>query len=92
MPAINGSPRAIAATDVAAKGDVQTNANGEIVIGDGETAVNTLAPINATSAAWNGNHIRIGTYRLWVTSAGILRIKNGAPTSDTDGVVVGAQV
>ena len=92
MPAINGSPRAIAATDVAAKGDVQTNANGEIVIGDGETAVNSLTPINATASAWNANHLRLGTYRLWVTSTGILRIKNGAPTSETDGAVVGAQV
>lgn len=31
------------------------------------------------------------TYYLWVDSTGRLRIKSGAPTSDTDGTVVGAQ-
>lgn len=33
----------------------------------------------------------LGAYALWVDSAGALRIKNGAPTSDTDGTVVGTQ-
>lgn len=42
-------------------------------------------------AAWDGNHLRLGTYDLWVDSTGKLRIKNGLPTSDTDGTVVGAQ-
>lgn len=32
-----------------------------------------------------------GTTHLWVDSAGKLRIKTGAPTSDTDGTVVGTQ-
>ena len=30
-------------------------------------------------------------YYLWVDSSGRLRIKSGAPTSDTDGAVVGSQ-
>ena len=34
---------------------------------------------------------RIGAYRLWVDTTGDLRIKNSAPTSDTDGTVVGTQ-
>lgn len=40
---------------------------------------------------WNGGMLRFGDYRLWVDSTGDLRIKNGAPSSDTDGTVVGTQ-
>ncbi len=43
------------------------------------------------AGAWNGAHIILGNYRLWVDSTGELRIKSGAPTSDTDGVIVGSQ-
>lgn len=37
------------------------------------------------------NPLRLGSYHLWVDTSGRLRIKNGAPTSDTDGTVVGTQ-
>jgi len=40
---------------------------------------------------WNTGHLMLGNYHIWVDSAGNLRIKDGAPTSDTDGVVVGTQ-
>jgi hypothetical protein len=43
------------------------------------------------SASWAYAPIQIGTYYLWVDTTGDLRIKNGAPTSDTDGTVVGTQ-
>ena len=43
----------------------------------------------ASSGAWNNSHLVLGTYHLWVDSTGDLRIKNGAPTSDTDGNIVG---
>lgn len=44
------------------------------------------------SEAWDGGTlIRMGDYRLWVDSAGRLRIKDGDPTSDTDGTIVGTQ-
>lgn len=33
---------------------------------------------------------QLGDYRLWVDGGGRLRIKRGAPTSDTDGMAVGA--
>lgn len=33
----------------------------------------------------------LGAYALWVDSAGKLRIKSGAPTTDLDGAVVGSQ-
>jgi hypothetical protein len=36
-------------------------------------------------------HLRIGTYHIWVDSTGDLRIKDGAPSSDTDGTIVGTQ-
>lgn len=40
---------------------------------------------------WNTGTLQLGFYHLWVDGAGVLRIKNGAPTSATDGVVVGTQ-
>lgn len=40
---------------------------------------------------WDREHLVLGTYRIWVDSTGKLRIKNGAPTSDTDGTVIGTQ-
>lgn len=43
-------------------------------------------------SAWNGAHFVMGVSHLWVDSSGRLRIKASAPTSDTDGTVVGAQV
>lgn len=42
-------------------------------------------------SAWNGQHVVMGIYHLWVDGTGDLRIKNSAPTSDTDGTVVGTQ-
>jgi hypothetical protein len=35
--------------------------------------------------------MRFGTFYIWVDNSGVLRIKNGAPTSQTDGTVVGTQ-
>ena len=35
--------------------------------------------------------IAFGNYFLWVDNGGLLRIENGAPTSDTDGTIVGTQ-
>jgi hypothetical protein len=43
-------------------------------------------------SAWNSpSLLRLGSYRLWVDASNRLRMKNGAPTSDTDGTVVGTQ-
>lgn len=41
--------------------------------------------------AWNKNLFNLGAYYFWVDSYGKLRIKNGTPTSDTDGTIVGTQ-
>jgi len=40
---------------------------------------------------WNGRPLIMGNYHLWIDATGKLRIKDGAPTSDTDGTIVGTQ-
>lgn len=52
---------------------------------------NVIVGNSTTGGAWNTGHLRLGPYRLWVDSTGDLRIKGSAPTSDTDGTVVGTQ-
>lgn len=47
--------------------------------------------LRSIGSAWNAQHITLGGYHLWVDGAGVLRIKNGTPTSGTDGTVVGSQ-
>ena len=42
------------------------------------------------SSAWDGAHLTLGAYHLWVDGAGNLRMKASTPTSDADGAVVGA--
>jgi hypothetical protein len=41
---------------------------------------------------WQMAPLILGSYYLWIDSAGRLRIKNGSPTSTNDGAVVGSQV
>lgn len=43
------------------------------------------------NSSWDGRHLVLGTYHLWVDATGDLRIKGTAPTSDTDGTIVGTQ-
>jgi len=40
---------------------------------------------------WDGSHIVMGGNHLWFDSGGLLRMKNGAPTSEFDGTPVGQQ-
>jgi hypothetical protein len=44
-----------------------------------------------SGGGWDTGNMQFGVYRLWVDASGKLRIKNGEPTSDTDGVIVGTQ-
>jgi len=53
----------------------------------GVTGINPQIP----STAWNGPHMVMYAYHLWVDASGRLRIKSSAPTSDTDGTIVGSQ-
>lgn len=47
--------------------------------------------LEAGQSGWNFEPLKLGNYVLWVDNTGDLRIKNGTPTSDTDGTVVGTQ-
>jgi len=68
-------------------GDMQFRLNGE------SSASITLSGVNGIptlgNGAWDDIPARIGTQYLWVDSSLKLRARNGAPTSDTDGQVVG---
>jgi hypothetical protein len=45
----------------------------------------------ATYSIKYGGPLQLGSYHIWVDTSGRLRIKNGVPTSETDGTVVGTQ-
>jgi hypothetical protein len=47
--------------------------------------------LRAGQSAWNFEPLVLGTFVLWVDNSGRLRIKNGTPTSATDGTIVGTQ-
>jgi Pectate lyase superfamily protein len=83
---------------------LQLQGEGKLRFGGGSAAVDTILERKAASilglpdgdtwqveGTYNGGLLRLGAYRLWVDSTGDLRIKNGAPSSDTDGTVVGTQ-
>lgn len=53
--------------------------------------IDAAGGVDIKQGTWNGGHLRLGNYHLWVDSAGKLRIKNGTPASDSDGTVVGTQ-
>lgn len=47
--------------------------------------------LQTTTNAYDRGRLRLGVHYLWVDATGDLRIKSSAPTSDTDGTVVGTQ-
>ncbi|QBQ98164.1 hypothetical protein E1956_13930 [Paraburkholderia pallida] len=52
----------------------------------------TIEKLPTYGSAWNGTTpFKLGNYYLWVDTSQRLRIKNSAPASDTDGIVVGSQ-
>lgn len=57
--------------------------------GNQETLKNQT--LSLSTAAWNGSLLNLGSYNFWVDGSGKFRIKNGVPSSDTDGTVVGTQ-
>ena len=67
--------------------------DGKIGIGTGIPSENLEVAGSARigSGAYNSGHLLIGNYHLWIDVSDRLRIKSSAPTSDTDGVVVGSQ-
>lgn len=52
----------------------------------------TYDGFNVFTSTFDGAYpLALGNYRFWVDGAGNLRVKDGVPTSDTDGVKVGQQ-
>ena len=47
--------------------------------------------VYTSNSSHQSGHFQMGNYHFWVDTAGKLRIKNGAPTSDLDGDIVGSQ-
>lgn len=75
-------------------GTITNNAGASSVIEQITASVvqNIAGDVLISPGGWNSPGLaRLGPYRLWVDGSGRLRIKNGAPTSDGDGVVVGTQ-
>jgi hypothetical protein len=69
---------------------------GDIILAPGVGSVanvsgNVKLQDTAGNAGWNTTHLMIGIYHIWVDSSTRLRIKNSAPSSDTDGTVIGTQ-
>lgn len=54
-------------------------------------AIEAMRSERRAGSAWDGNHLTLGSFHLWVDATGDLRIKSSAPASDLDGAVVGAQ-
>lgn len=78
----------VVATDINTATISVTAGDLTVEVGD---AVLEAGSLDIQNSAWNAGHIVIGAYHIWVDSTGDLRIKNGAPSSDTDGTVVGTQ-
>jgi hypothetical protein len=47
--------------------------------------------VRIRGGGYNTPHLRLGDYHLWIDGSDKLRIKNGEPTSATDGTIVGSQ-
>jgi len=51
-----------------------------------------IVPKNVVCGTASSDYpLTLGAYRLWVDGSGLLRIKNGVPSSSTDGTIVGTQ-
>ncbi len=80
---------------------LQSNGRGKATIVGCQGGVDAVGPFEPAQfgedrggarfgAQWNSTSlVRLGDYSLWVDRSGKLRIKNGDPTSDGDGAVVG---
>ena len=62
----------------------------DIHINDSEVLVSNKN-IRAKTGTWNGEHLVLGEFHLFIGADGKLYKKNGVPTSDTDGIIVGTE-
>jgi hypothetical protein len=72
--------RAVRNSDGLVRSKLTTNGKLEVAI-----------QLRSQQSSWNFQPLSLGSYSLWVTSSGKLMIKNGIPTSETDGTIVGTQ-
>ena len=63
---------------------------GSVAIYHGQEPINR-GFLRSLGSNWDRQHLILGAYHLWVDTTGILRIKSGAPVSNTDGTIVGTQ-
>lgn len=63
---------------------------GRVAVYQSSIPINT-GHLRCVGSAWNSVHDVKGNYHFWVSATGVYRMKNGAPTSDNDGVAVGSQ-
>ena len=70
-----------------AEGEIAIMVSGQIAL----RARTSTRDVELRDNAYNLNRLKLGDNYLWVDSTGKLRIKASAPTSDTDGTVVGTQ-
>lgn len=62
------------------------------VAGTDWVSLRCLSGAVAFTSSFSGSEpLKLGGYYIWVDSSARLRIKSGAPTSDTDGTIVGTQ-
>ncbi len=47
--------------------------------------------VSPAGGGYNNGHLCLGGYHIWVDTSGRLRIKSSAPSSATDGTIVGTQ-
>jgi len=68
-----------------------TSGNIKVFLNGSTGEMRTSGTVNILDSAYNAGRLVLGSYHIWVDGSGRLRIKNGSPTSDTDGTVVGTQ-
>jgi hypothetical protein len=92
--------QAVAPTDITHRGQdansSSLSAGGNLILSPGvgtggNASGNVVVKDTSGNSSWIGSHLVLGVYHLWIDALGRLRVKNSAPTSDTDGTVVGAQ-
>jgi hypothetical protein len=69
---------------------IAKHANNNALIVD-SAGIKTSGAVRTEYSSYTRAPLRIGAYYLWIDLSGRLRIKGSAPTSDTDGTVVGSQ-
>lgn len=71
--------------------EVRIEPNNNEVILLSEKTIIANSDFKIIDSRWDNKHFIMGHYHFWVDSTQKLRIKYGAPSSDTDGTIVGSQ-